>query len=172
MQSLLPHTHSPNTYNNPPHFSPHTPSTSDDNPHRHDHLAPTQKTTKLPSPEPTSPNTDTYPKPIQHLDATFVNPILSPDPPATITVAELDAFSATLPDSVRGPLYNKYGKPHKNVSFTGECRFRHIIPFLATMGFLDFQSTENTTKAAPLFRRYRGLIAFDADVEYGRCLCV
>jgi len=80
-----------------------------------------------------------YPKITAGTD-TDSNPILSTEAPEFLTLKELDTFADTLAPEVQGPLYNTHGKPHKNISFTGEYRFRHIIPHLIHSKFLDNDS--------------------------------
>ena len=86
------------------------------------------------------------------------DPFLSEKPPKFSTENDLDSFADTLPESVKGPLDNKHGKTHKNISFIGECRFRHIIPHLINSQFTDQESNKNLDKASPLVRQYRNVV--------------
>ena len=75
-----------------------------------------------------------------------------------MTLKELDAFANTLAPEVQGPLSNTHGKPHKNISFTGEYRFCHIIPHLIHSKFLDNSSAAALDTSSFLVRQYRQLL--------------
>ena len=51
---------------------------------------------------------------------------------------------------------------HKNVSFTSEYRFRHVIPFLYLDNFLDKESQSNLEEISFLAEQFSGLHS-----EYG-----
>ena len=110
-----------------------------------------------------------YPKP-QPKTSPKQQPILSEEPPEFMTIHQLDQFALTLEEEVQAPLYNKHGKPHKNISFTGEYRFRHIIPHLINSNYLDTRSNDTLDKASFLVRQYRTLHHeySEIDIEPGR----
>ena len=75
-----------------------------------------------------------------------------------MTLQELDTFGKTLDPEVQDPLFNTHGKPHRNISFTGEYRFRHIIPHLIHSNFLDNSSNAALDQSSFLVRQYRHLL--------------
>jgi hypothetical protein len=60
---------------------------------------------------------------------------------------------------------------YKNISFTSEYRFRHIIPFLYLGDFLDTESKENLEKASFLSQQFSELqteyVSVDTDPIQG-----
>jgi hypothetical protein len=72
-----------------------------------------------------------------------------------------------LPEAVKQPFLDINGKKtksmrHKNISFTSEYCFRHIIPFLYLDDFLDIESKANMGKASFLSQQFSEL-----QTEYG-----
>ena len=96
------------------------------------------------------------------------NPYIITGPPDSFTSKDLQAFAKdNLPDVVTQPLFDINGKKtksmkHKNISFTSEYRFRHIIPMLLLGNYLDEESMENLHSASMLAKQFSALI-----VEYG-----
>jgi hypothetical protein len=76
------------------------------------------------------------------------NPYIITGPPESFTTKELHAWAKdTLPEVVKQPLFDINSKKtksmrHKNIPFTSEYRFRHIILFL----YLDISSMQRARK--------------------------
>jgi hypothetical protein len=96
------------------------------------------------------------------------NPYVITGPTESFTTKELHAWAKdTLPDVVKQPLFDINGKKtksmrHKNILFTSEYRFRHIIPFLYLGDFLDADSQKNLEQVSFLAKQFSELKA-----EYG-----
>jgi hypothetical protein len=96
------------------------------------------------------------------------NPYVITGPPELFTTKELHAWAEnTLPDVVKQPLFDINGKKtksmrHKNISFTSEYCFRHIIPFLYLGDFLDTDSQKNLEQVPFLAEQFSEL-----KTEYG-----
>ena len=103
------------------------------------------------------PKTDLVAKPTE-------KPFLLTGPPDSFTSKELQAYAKRdLPEFVKQPLFDTNGKKtksmkHKNVSFTSEYRFRHIIPHLYLGGFLDDESKENLHSVSFLAKQFSELM--------------
>jgi hypothetical protein len=100
-------------------------------------------------------------------DRTFQKP-LRHHAPESFTTKKLHAWAKdTLPDVVKQPLFDINGKKtksmrHKNILFTSEYRFRHIIPFLYLGDFLDAESQKNLEQVSFLAKQFSEL-----KTEYG-----
>jgi hypothetical protein len=91
------------------------------------------------------------------------NPYVITGPPESFTTKELHAWANnTFPDVVKQPLFDINGKKtksmrHKNISFTSEYRFHHIIPFLYLGDFLDADSQKNLKHVSFLAKQFSEL---------------
>ena len=89
-------------------------------------------------------------------------PSLSPRAPRTLSSSQLESFGSTLPPDVKDVLNNTYGKPTIDISFCGEYRLRHAIPFVFNSGFLCRKDLTNWGLAHKLVNTYSDLMK-----EYG-----
>jgi hypothetical protein len=95
-------------------------------------------------------------------------PYVITGPPESFTTKELHAWAEnTLPEVVKQPLLNINGKKtksmrRKNISFTSEYRFRHIILFLYLGNFLSADSQKNLEQVSFLAKQFPEL-----KTEYG-----
>ena len=95
------------------------------------------------------------------------SPFVNAGPPASFSTNELHNWAKSLPEGVKQPLFDINGKNtksmrHKNISFTSEYRFRHIIPFLYLGEFLDKESQKNLEEVSFLAKQFSEL-----QSEYG-----
>jgi hypothetical protein len=109
-----------------------------------------------------------YPKACVVTDDPSKNPYVITGPPELFTTKELHAWAKdTLPDVVKQLLFDINGKEtktmrHKNILFTSEYRFRHIIPFLYLGDFLNAESQKNLEQVSFLAKQFSEL-----KTEYG-----
>ena len=130
-----------------------------------------QTVTPIPSdPPPTPqyvippPNTSPIPN-LARLTISHPTPtILSPSPPRTHTAAAQEEFSLSLPAPVQAALNDTQGKSLP-ISFTGELRFRHVIPHLVSTRFLDPTTLATLEQASALVRLYRTISAEYSNVD-------
>jgi hypothetical protein len=99
------------------------------------------------------------------------NPYIITGPPDSFTSKELQAWSEkTLPDVVKQPLFDINGKKiksmrHRNILFTSEYRFCHIIPFLYLGDFLGAESKENLHSISFLAKQFSELMTEYESVD-------
>jgi len=74
-----------------------------------------------------------------------------------LSAKQLESFGSTLPPEVKDVLKNTHGKPTVEISFSGEYRLRHVVPFIFDSGFLDETDLNLWGKAYKLVVIYRQL---------------
>ncbi|KAG7354495.1 hypothetical protein IV203_003851 [Nitzschia inconspicua] len=99
------------------------------------------------------------------------DPAVSPKGPTSLRAAQREALVQTLDPVVQDALNCKYGKPtSSNLSFTAECRFRHVIPALVRSAFVSPRDLQLLDATCPLVGVYVSLEMEFAhhNVEYAR----
>ena len=89
-------------------------------------------------------------------------PTLSLTAPRGLTTKQLESFGSTLPPEVKDVLNNTNGKPTIDISFCGEYRLRHVLPFIFDSGYLEEDDLSHWSQAYKLVATYRQL-----KEEYG-----
>ena len=92
-------------------------------------------------------------------------PSLSLAAPRALTTKQLESFGSTLPPEVKDVLNNTHGKPTVEISFCGEYRLRHIVPFIFDSGYLDGTDLSLWSQAYKLVDTYRQLKEEYGDID-------